>query len=59
MIRFSEDEEVLQELFAKWNVPNLSFQLVQDTYWTNKFDILSRYTLVATTLNKVVLFEGV
>ena len=59
MIRFSEDEEVLQEPFAKQNVPNSSFPLVWDTYWTKKFYILSTYTLVATTLSKVVPFEGV
>ena len=59
MIRFSEDDQVLQEPFGKQNVPNSSFQLVWDTYWTKKFYILSRYTLVATTLTKVVLFEGV
>ena len=59
MIRFSEDDQVLQEPFAKQNVPNSSFQLVRDTYWTKKFYILSRDTLVATTLTKVALFEGV
>ena len=59
MIRFSEDDQVLQEPFVKQNVPNSSFQLVWDTYWTKKFYILSRYTLVATTLTKVVLFEEV
>ena len=59
MIRFSEDEQVLQEPFVKQNVPNSSFQLVLDTYWTNKFYILSRYILEATTLTKVVLAEGV
>ena len=59
MIRFSEDDQVLQEPFVKQNVPNSSFQIVWDTYWTNKFYILSTYTLVATTLTKAVLFEGV
>ena len=59
LIRFSEDDEVLQEPFAKQNVPNWSLQLVWDTYWTKKFYILSRYTLVATTVTKVVLFGGV
>ena len=59
MIPFPEDEEVLQEPVAKQNVPNSSFPLVWDTYWTKKFYILSRYTLVATTLTKVVLFDGV
>ena len=59
MICFSEDDQVLQEPFVEQNVPNSSFQLVCDTYWTNKFYILSRYTLVATTLTKVVLCEGV
>ena len=59
MIRFSEDDQVLQEPFIKQDVPNSSSQLVWDTYWTNKFYILSRYTLVATSFTKVVLFEGV
>ena len=59
MIRFSEDDQVLQEPFVKENVPNSSLQLVWDTYWTKKIYILSRYTLVDTTLTKVVLFEGV
>ena len=59
MIRFSEDDQVLQEPFVKENVPNSSFQLVWDTYWTKKFYILSRYILEATTLTKVVLAEGV
>ena len=59
MIRFSEDDQVLQEPFVKQNVAYSSFQLVWDTCWTNKFYILSRYTLAATTLTKVVLFEGV
>ena len=59
MIRFSEDDQVLQEPFIKQDVPNSSSQLVCDTYWTNKFYILSRYTLVATSFTKVVLFEGV
>ena len=59
MRRSSEDDQVLQELFPKQNLPNSSFQLVWDIFWTNKFYILSRYKLVATTLTKVVLFEGV
>ena len=50
---------MLQEPFVKQNVANSSFQLVWDTCGTNKFYILSRYTLAATTLTKVVLFEGV
>ena len=59
MIRFSEDDQGLLELFVKQNVSNSSFQLVWDPYWTKKFYILSIYTLVATTLTKVVLFERV
>ena len=58
MILFSEVYQVLKEPFLKHNIPNSTFHLVPDTYCTIKFYILSRYTLVATTLNKVVLFEG-
>ena len=57
MIPFSEVDQALQEHFVKENVPNWSFQLVLDIYWTKKFYILSRYTSVATTITKVVLFE--
>ena len=58
MILFSEVDQELQEPFAKHNIPKASFHLVPDTYCTIKFYVLSRYTLVATTLTKVVLFEG-
>ena len=58
MILFSEDDQVLQEPFVKQSISKPRFHLVPDTYCTIKFYILSRYTLVATTLNKVVLFEG-
>ena len=58
MILFSEVDQVLQEHFVKQNIPKSSSDLVPDTYWAIKFYILSRYTLVATTLTKVVLFEG-
>ena len=58
MILFSEVDQVLQEHFVKQNIPKPSFCLVPDTYYTIKFYIWSRYTLVATTLTKVVLFEG-
>ena len=54
---FSEDDQVLQEHFVKQNVSMSGFQLVPDTYCTIKFYILSRYTLVATTLTKVFLFK--
>ena len=55
---FSEDDQVLQEHFVKQNVSKSRFQPVPDTYWTIKFHILSRYTLVATTLTKVVISSG-
>ena len=58
MILFSEVDQVLQEHFGKQNIPKSSFHLVSDTYCTIKFYILSRYTLVATTLTKVVLLDG-
>ena len=48
---------MLQEPFVKKNIPKSSFHLVPDTYWTIKIYILSRYTLRATTLTTVVLFE--
>ena len=49
---------MLQEPFVKQNTPTSSFHLAPDTYWTKKIYILSRYTLPATTLTTVVLFEG-
>ena len=49
---------MLQEPFGSENIPKSSFHLVPDTYCTIKFYILSGYTLLATTLTKVVLFEG-
>ena len=55
---FSEADNVLEELFLKQNLPNSGFRLLGDTNCTIKFYILSRYTSVATTLTKVVLFEG-
>ena len=60
MILFFEVEQLLQEPFVNQNVPNSSFHLVPDIYCTIKFYILSRYryTSVATTLTKVVRFEG-
>ena len=58
MILFSEVDQVLQEHFVKQNVPNSSFHLISDIYCTKNFYILSRYTLVATTVSKVALFEG-
>ena len=58
MILFFEVEQLLQEPFVNQNVPNSSFHLVPDMYCTRKFHILSRYTLVAITLTKVVRFEG-
>ena len=57
MILFSEVYQVLQESFVKQNAPNWSFDLVADINYTIKFYILSRYTLVATTLTKVVPYE--
>ena len=57
MILFSEVEQVLEKPFWKQNIPKSSFHLVPDTYSTMKFYILSRHTLVATTLSKVVLFQ--
>ena len=59
MIFVSEDDPVLQEPFVKQSISEARFHLVPDTYYAIKFYILSRYTLVATTLSKVVLFEGV
>ena len=38
-------------------MPNSSFQLAPGIYCTIKFPILPRYTSVATTCTKVVLFE--
>ena len=58
MILFPEVDQVLQEPFVMQNVPNSSFHLALDTYCIAKCYILSRYTSVATTLPKVVLFEG-
>ena len=50
---------MLQEPFAKQNISKPRFHLVRETYCTIKFDILSRYTLVATALTKEVLFSEV
>ena len=58
MILFSEVDQVLQEPFVKQNIPTSSFQLVPDTFWTIKIYIFSRYTLRASTLTTIVLFEG-
>ena len=58
MILFSEVDQVLQKPFVKQNVPKSSLDPAPDTYCTAKCYILSRYTSVATTLAKVVLFEG-
>ena len=49
---------MLQQPFVKQNIRKSSFHLVPDTYWTIYFDILSRYTLLATTLTRGVPFEG-
>ena len=49
---------MLQEPFVKQNIPRSSFHLVPDTYYTIKLCILSRYTLLATTLTKEVLLDG-
>ena len=49
---------MLQEPFVKKNIPTSSFHLGPDTYWTIKIYNLSRYTLQATTLTTVALFEG-
>ena len=48
---------MLQQPFVKQNIPKSGFHLVPDTYWTIEFYILSRYTLLATTLTRGVLFE--
>ena len=56
MILSSEFEQVLQQPFVKQNIPKSSFHLVPDTYWTIEFYILSRYTLLVTTLTRGVLF---
>ena len=58
MILFSDVHQVLKETFVKQNAPNWSFDPVADINYTIKFYILSRYTSVATTLTKVVPFEG-
>ena len=58
MIPFSKVDQVLQEPFVKQNIRTLSFHLVPDTYSTIKIYILSRHPLRATSLTKVVLFEG-
>ena len=58
MILFSEVEQVLQQPFEKQNIPKSRFHLVPDTYWAIDFNVLSRYTLLATTLTRGVLFEG-
>ena len=50
---------MLQEPFAKQNILQARFHLVRETYCALKFDILSRYTLVATALTKEVLFREV
>ena len=57
MIFFSELEQLSQEPFINQNMPNSRFHLSPNIYCTVKFYILSRYTSVATTLTKVVLFE--
>ena len=57
MILFSEVDQVLQEPFVKQNVHNSSFHVAPGIYCTIKFPILPRYTSVATTRTKVVLFE--
>ena len=49
---------MLEQPFVKQNIPKSSFHLVPDTYWTTEFYILSRYTLLVTTLTTGVLFEG-
>ena len=56
---FGEDDQVLQEPFVKQNISKPRFHLVPDTYCTKKFDILSKYWLVATTFTKAVLFREV
>ena len=58
MILFSEVYQVLQESSVKQNAPNWSFDLVADINYTIEFYILSRYTSIATTLTKIVPFEG-
>ena len=58
MILFSEVEQLSQEPFVNQNMPNSRFHLAPNIYCTIKIYILSRYTSVATTLTKVVLFEG-
>ena len=58
MILSSEFEQVLQQPFVKQNIPKSSFHLVPDTYWTIEFYILSRYTLLVTTLTRGVPFEA-
>ena len=52
MTRFSKDDEVLQEPLPKQNMSKSRFHLVRETYCRIKFYILSRYTLVVTTLTK-------
>ena len=59
MIFVSEDDSVLQEPFVKQSISEARFHLVPDTYYVIKFYVLSRYTLVPSTLSKAVLFEGV
>ena len=59
MIFVSEDDPVLQEPFVKQSISEARFHLVPDRYYVIKFYVLSRYTLVPSTLSKVVLFEGV
>ena len=55
---FFEVHQVLEQHFVKQNVPNSSFHLISDIHCTKKFYMLSRYTLVATTVTKVALFQG-
>ena len=50
---------MLQEPFAKKNILKPRFQLVRETYCTIKFDILSRFALLATALTKEVPFMEV
>ena len=58
LILFSEDDQVLQESFVKQNISKPRFHLVPDKYCMLKFYTLFRYTLVATTLTRVVHIQG-
>ena len=57
MILFPEFEQVLQEHFVKQNVPNSNVHVISDVYCAKKFDMVSRYTLVATTVTKAALLK--